>query len=118
MLPAFCALIVGLIFAYHIARGYKSIWIDNAKAIINQTGLENVTVKTDHVALVTGASSGIGFAALKELLKLGIFVIIAVRNPEKMQKELLKIFKHLVKHHHFIVYKIDVHYIIVPCDLN
>lgn len=41
-------------------------------------------VLSQYSAIVTGSSSGIGLATAKELLRNNIFVIFAVRNPEKM----------------------------------
>jgi len=41
-----------------------------------------------HVAIVTGASSGIGLETVKQLARQNVFVILAVRNPSKMQNAL------------------------------
>ncbi|WP_313959739.1 SDR family NAD(P)-dependent oxidoreductase [Cytobacillus oceanisediminis] len=42
--------------------------------------LENLTGKK---AIITGANSGIGYEAAKDLSSKGAFVILAVRNMEK-----------------------------------
>lgn len=48
--------------------------------------LPSYPILNDHVALVTGANTGLGFAAAKKLQELGAHVIIAGRNKGKVER--------------------------------
>ena len=53
--------------------------------------LENIPDLTGKVVIITGANSGIGFEAARELARKGAEVVLASRNPEKAEKALTEL---------------------------
>ena len=66
-------------------KGLIKLFIPKKKTIVNIVELQSNKYLKGRTALITGGTSGIGFAIAKEFLKSGANVVITGRNQERIE---------------------------------